>query len=95
MKKQENWDKKKPTAFYYSFKPRELKYFLFGKKLCPRCGGKLVRSKESFTTRGALPNTINTSSDVTFIDTSKVKYYFYVYTCQECQSRYSLEELAK
>ena len=29
-----------------------------------------------------------------FIDTTKVKYYYYNYTCQECQSQYSLEELA-
>lgn len=93
MKKQKNWEEKKSTAFYYSFKPRELKYFLFGKKRCPRCGGKLTRSKGSFTTKGALPNTINTSSDFNFIDTAKVKYYYYIYTCQECQSQYSLEEL--
>lgn len=53
MKKQQNWEEKKPTAFYYSFKPRELKYFLFGKKRCPRCGGRLTRSKGSFTTKGA------------------------------------------
>ena len=46
------------------------------------------------TTKGALPNTINTSSDFNFIDTTKVKYYYYIYTCQECQSQYSLEELA-
>ncbi len=35
MKKQKNWEEKKSTAFYYSFKPRELKYFLFGKSAAP------------------------------------------------------------
>ena len=30
-----NWEEKKSTAFYYSFKPRELKYFLFGEKALP------------------------------------------------------------
>lgn len=35
MKKQKNWEEKKSTAFYYSFKPRELKYFCLGKSAAP------------------------------------------------------------
>ena len=90
-----DWESRKPTAFFCSFTPKELSYFLFGKKRCPKCGGKLVRSKESFTTKGALPNTINTSSGATHIDTTKVRYYYYVYTCSACQARFSLRELAE
>ena len=41
-----SWEARPHTAFSYSFTPGEFRYFLFGKKICPSCGGKLQRQKQ-------------------------------------------------
>ena len=81
----------KNTAFRYEFTARELRYILFFKKVCPRCGGKLEKRKEFEIKKG---------SD--FVDqrgyylpkNADVKHYLYFYDCQQCGARYPLRELA-
>ena len=43
MKEEQN--NEKYQAFRYDFTMKELIYFLFGKKTCPKCNGKLNKSK--------------------------------------------------
>ena len=82
----------KHTAFCYSFTPREMWYFLFGKKIFSRCGGALRKCKGHATLHGEMPH----SHDKPIrIDTSRVKYYRYHYTCDACGAVFSLAELAE
>ena len=81
----------KHTAFYYDFSPREMWYFLFGKKVCPRCGGKLIRRKSYETIHGHMPYI----DDVSRIDHRKVKHYLYSYSCEQCGASFSLSDLAE
>ena len=81
----------KHTAFCYSFTPRQLKYFLFGKKTCPRCGGALRRHKGYTTLHGTMPHSHDKPIRV---DASRVKLYRYQYLCDACGAAFSLEELA-
>ena len=53
----------------------------------------MIRKKEFFSTRGALPGTF--TRELYNINDEKVKYYYYTYTCPECGARYTLKELAK
>lgn len=78
------------TAFYYSFTPQEMRYLLFGKKACPRCGGRLHRQKAYETIYGRLPG----SDEPERISTRKVKHNFYLYSCERCRSAFTLAELA-
>ena len=89
-----SWEARPHTASSYSFTPREFRYFLFGKKICPSCGGKLQRQKQFFSPRGALPKTFR-QVDIYFINTEKVKYYYYTYACLRCGQVYPLRDLAE
>ncbi len=80
----------KHTAFYYAFTPKEMKYFLFGKKICPRCGGKLIRHKTYETIYGSMPFKDHADR----IDPRKVKHHIYFYSCDHCRVTFSLAELA-
>ena len=110
MKRNQNWDSMKHTAFSYSFTPKEFYFFLFkkpkcpdcGEKMlrqkfkkpkCPDCGEKMLRQKEYFSTRGAIPGTF--TQEMASVNTKKVKYYYYTYTCSKCGKKYTLSELAK
>lgn len=93
MKQDKDWENMKHTAFSYSFTPKEFFFFLFKKPMCPKCKKKMIRKKEFFSTRGALPGTF--TRELYNINDEKVKYYYYTYTCPECGARYTLEELAK
>lgn len=57
MKHNQDWDSMKHTAFSYSFTPKEFYFFLFKKPKCPKCGEKLIRKKEFFSTKGKIPGT--------------------------------------
>ena len=46
----------KHDGFRYDFTGKELLYFLFGKKICPKCPGKLVKSKGYETVEGSVFN---------------------------------------
>ena len=81
------------TAVRMDCTPKELCYLLFSKKVCPKCGGKLEKSKEHEIRQGG---EFKDSARGYFIGTNeKVKYYFCVFTCAECGSKYRLSELVK
>lgn len=82
----------KHQAFRYDFTTSELVYFLFKKKACPKCGGKMIKNKGYETLDGSV---FNSKSDPFFIQNAKVKHYLYIFTCQQCGSEYTLDELAK
>ena len=89
-----SWEARPHTAFSYSFTPKEFRYFLFCKEIFPSCGGKLQRQKQFFSTRGALPGTFR-QEEMYFINTEKVKYYYYTYACLRCGQVYPLRDLAE
>ncbi|MBE6153630.1 MAG: hypothetical protein E7166_05350 [Firmicutes bacterium] len=78
-------------GFNYSFTLPELSYFLFGNKKCPKCGGKLVRTKK-FETRTDMFH--RTRVDSIFHPGQMVKCYNYVYNCKNCGFKNSLSNLA-
>ena len=83
----------KHTAFQYDFTFRELMYFLFAKKECPHCGGKLHKHKSFETVDGSV---FQASSDpLFFVQDDKVKRYVYSYSCENCGRLYSLRDLSK
>jgi len=82
----------KHDAFSYQFSFGELKYFLFGKKICPKCGGMMSKHKGYETRKGS---ELNGRSDPFFISNARVKHYIYNFKCQQCGTQYRLEELAK
>ena len=48
MKRDQDWDSMKHTAFSYSFTPKEFYFFLFKKPKCPDCGEKMLRQKVKY-----------------------------------------------
>lgn len=83
----------KHTAFRYDFTFRELIYFLFAKKKCPHCGGKLDKHKDFETVDGGVFQ--SSSNPLFFIQDNKVKRYVYSYSCKNCGRLYSLRDLSK
>lgn len=81
---------KKPDAFAYEFTMRELFYFLFAKKKCPKCGGMMDKKKDYEIVKGT-----NFSQNSVVYKNSRVKHYLYKFSCKQCGSQYTLEELAK
>lgn len=79
-------------AFRYEFTGRELTYFLFKKKVCPRCGDKLSKVKDFKTVEGY---TLNNKQEAFFIPNAKVKLYRYFFSCRNCKMLYPISELAK
>lgn len=79
-------------AFRYDFTWRELRYFCFSKKICPRCNGKMNKRKGFETAEGAK---FNSKADPFFASNAKVKHYIYFFICQDCGRQYTLAELAK
>lgn len=81
----------KHDGFAYTFTPKELWFFLFGKKECPWCHSKMERRKSFTTVPG---HTLNTRQDAFFRSNAKVKAYHYVYYCPSCSISYPLEDMA-
>lgn len=79
-------------AFRYEFTPKELIYFLFKKKVCPRCGGKMNQSKDYDIVSG---RELNRKADAFYFPGDQVKRYSFFYTCQKCGSRFELSELSQ
>ncbi len=69
----------------------EVKYLMFDKKKCPRCGAKMNKRKESEIVSGS---EINTKSSPMFLDDAVVRKYTYVFECSKCASKFTLSELA-
>lgn len=80
------------TAFCYNLSPRELRYLVFGKKACPRCGGKLARRKGHTTLRDHMPHE---KDEPRRINARKVKLYHFTYVCPRCGAEFPLSRLAK
>lgn len=80
------------SAFRYEFTGKELSYFLFKNKKCPRCGGKMLKNKCAETVDGARFNTVSVPA---YIKGREVKYYYYSFACEKCGAEYILSELAK
>lgn len=80
---------KESDAFRYDFTMKELKYFLFSKKTCPKCGGIMEKKKDYEIIKGS-----NFSQRSVIYHNSKVKHYLYRFTCKQCGAQYTLEELA-
>ena len=78
-------------GFSYSFTLAELGYFLFGNKKCPKCGSKLVRTK-NFEIR--TDRFHKSWGDSIFHPGQKVKCYAYFYNCNNCGLKDSLSNLA-
>ena len=83
----------KIQPFVYDFTTKELKYFLFKKKTCPKCG-KLMEKKKCFeVVDGSI---FNTNDVPLYIQGSRnVKHYFFAFECKECIMEYKLSELVK
>lgn len=81
----------KNQAFQYDFTPKELQYFLFGKKKCPHCGGKLIKHKGFELTDGSQ---YVSQRGYFFPKNAVVKHYLYFYDCEKCSCRFTLYELA-
>lgn len=77
----------------YDFTMKELTYFLFKKKICPKCEGKMEKKKCCEIVDGSIFNT----NDVPLYikGSSNVKHYYYAYTCNECGAEYPLSELVR
>ena len=67
---------------HYAFSPRELVYFLFKKKRCPQCSGKLVRNKSFVTGEEKGPG-------------STIQHREFTYNCPTCLADFGLGELAE
>ena len=80
-------------SFRYDFTMKELYYFLFAKKICPKCGNKMDKNKGYEIVDGSI---FNSNSTPLYIQGRKeVKYYHYLFNCAKCGSQYTLKELAK
>lgn len=77
-------------GFSYSFTFQELTFFLFGKKVCPHCGRKLVK-KKSFEIKEDLFHT--DGADSIFHPGQEVKQYSFDYHCEKCGFQTTLSEL--
>lgn len=80
------------NGFRYEFTGNELSYFLFKKKKCPQCGGKMKKNKCAETVDGSR---YNTASVPLYIRGRVVKHYFYSFSCEKCDAEFTLSELAK
>ena len=79
-------------SFRYDFTPKEFFYFLFKKKKCPKCGGKMKKEKRFEIVDGSK---FNTNSVPLYIQGREVKYYSYFFTCTCCEAKFKLSELAE
>lgn len=81
----------KMKAFRYDFTMKELYYFIFENKNCPKCGSKMQKNKRYEIVNGSI---FNSKGSAFFIPNSKVKHYYYLFNCSNCGSQYTLKELA-
>ncbi len=80
-------------AFRHDFTMKELKYYLFNKKNCPKCKSKMTKSKQYEVVDGS---NLSTASTPLYIQGRKaVKHYYYLFSYPNCGSQYTLKELTK
>lgn len=80
------------NSFRYEFTGKEFSYFLFKKKVCPKCGGQMKKIKCAETFKG---EKINTASVPLYIQGREIKSYYYSFICKKCNSEFTLSELVK
>lgn len=80
------------TGFKYEFTLKELWFYLFGKKICPKCGNKLMKTKE-YEIKTDLYH--SEGADSIFKPDSKVKQYSFRYSCEKCKFSSSLTDIVK
>lgn len=85
------------SSFSIRLEPNELKYLLFGKKVCPECGGTLIKSRESEIRTGKELNDENNHSAHGYfpMDNEDVRCYTWYFTCSACGARFPLSKLAE
>lgn len=81
------------NGFLYEFSENELFYYLFKKKKCPKCGGKMTKNKCAEIVDGAKFNTV--SKPLYIVGRREIKHYYCSFTCEKCGMEYTLSELAK
>ncbi len=82
----------KQKSFQYEVVLKELRWYLFGRKICPSCRGKLVRYKPDEAKIEAASK--STAQEVS-VPNAPVKLLQYHYMCQSCRNQYTLEQLAQ
>jgi uncharacterized protein YbaR (Trm112 family) len=88
-------DKERDKEYEIKYTPKELKYKLFGKKICPVCKSKLVLSKEkefSRTARGMSMSSISGMSLGRMVDVYQITEY---YCCEQCNRKFTITELTE
>lgn len=80
-------------SFSYDFTMKELAYFLFGKKVCPNCGGIMEKEKCCEIVDGSMFNT--NSVPLYIYGRDNVRHYFYRFNCASCGASFRLSELSK
>lgn len=76
----------------YEFTIKELTYYLFKKKICPQCSGKMIKGKYYETVDG---HALNNAHEAFFAANARVKRYHHIFTCPNCKAVYPISELAK
>jgi len=90
----EKMSRDKKLGFHYSFTPRELFYFLFKKKVCPKCQ-QLMEKHKNYTIKASGGSSPSYNFDsVMQMSTGPVKAYKHFFVCNNCNSQYTLAELA-
>lgn len=82
----------KMKAFRYDFTIKELKYYLFSKKNCPKCKSKMTKINDYKIVEGSV---FNSKGSAFFIPNSKVKHYYYLFNCSNCGAQYTLKEIVE
>lgn len=72
---------------------KELRIFLFGKKVCKECNVKMNRYKNYTIKEGIEVESIR-SIDIMYTSDAKVRVYSFMYKCPNCNYEISLSEMA-
>ena len=86
--------KNRKPGIYYSFTFKEMFYFLFKKKQCPKCHGMMGKHKEYTVTTDVSRSPGGYEGSMSYGFGGPVKAYKYFFTCTYCKSQYTLNELA-
>lgn len=91
MRRDKNSGERRPTGFSYRFDFREVGFLVFGRKICPACGGELIKSRVSELKLGAdIPH----GPEPIFRDNQLVESRMFAFSCPACNRTYSLAELS-
>ena len=76
-------------SFRYEFTPKELRYFLFKKKICPNCGQLLEKERVANVSQDSILHPGVSGSGI------EATRYSYQFNCKACEASFSLSELAE